>query len=84
MYLDFKISAWERVYIPKELEQEVLTGLKNGTILTSSDVICAFEEKGVEYDGMICLESLVPNDNDGHPTIEFIEDEGGDIIFRNA
>lgn len=84
MYLDFKISAWERVYIPKELEQEVLTDLKNGAILTSNDVIYAFEEKGVEFDGMIGLETLVPHDNDGQPTIEFIEDDGEVPIFRNA
>lgn len=24
MYLDFKITAWERVFVPKELEIEVI------------------------------------------------------------
>ena len=84
MYLDFKISAWERVYIPKELEEEVLQDLKNGAILTSNDVIHAFEEKGVEFDSMIGLETLVPHDNDGQFTIEFLEDDGDTPIFRNA
>ncbi len=28
MYLDFKISAWERVYIPKELRTRSINRLK--------------------------------------------------------
>jgi hypothetical protein len=83
MYLDFKISAWERVFVPKELEEEVLKSLKDGQIQTSNDIINHFE--GTERKDLFGIETLVPHENDGQCTIEFIEDgEDREPIFVNA
>lgn len=81
MHVDFKITAWERVQIPEEMEEEVLKGLKDGTIQNSNDLFELVEAKGGSYDGIIAEteEQILPSENDGQPTIEFFKQPKGQI-----
>jgi len=77
MHVDFKVTAWERVQIPEEMQEDVLKGLKDGTIATANDLVEFVGEKG-NYDGVIAEseEQMVISENDGQPTIEFHKERG--------
>ena len=77
MHVDFKVTAWERVQIPEEKKEEVLKGLKDGTIATANDLV-EFVGEGGNYDGVIAEteEQMVTSENDGQPTIEFHNERG--------
>lgn len=86
MYLDFKVTSWERVYVPEELSKQVEEKLKSGEIKTANDAIGLFEDKGVYYEGHIeeVEEQMTVEENGGCSTIELIEDDGEDPIFKNG
>lgn len=86
MYLDFKVTSWERLYIPEELSKQVEEKLKSGEIQTANDVIGLFGDRGVDYEGIIegVEEQMTVEENGGSSTIELIEDDGEDPIFKNG
>lgn len=86
MYLDFKITTWERLYVPEDLQQEIKEQLENGNLQTANDVIHKYEHKGVYMEGYISEtdETMSVDDNDGQPTIELLNDDGEEPIFKNA
>lgn len=74
MHIDFKISTWERVEIPSELEQEVLEAIKTGKITSTSDLV---DKYSLDWDKMEETdEQLIPADNDGQSTIEVFQNKG--------
>lgn len=83
MYLDFKITTWERVFVPDELKEEVLRLLKDGKIKTANDA-CNIEK--IYFEGTIdgTEVQLVPKENDGFRTIDFIDDDGEKSLFKNG
>lgn len=86
MYLDFKVTSWERLYIPEELSRQVEEKLKSGEIQTANDAIELFEDRGVYYEGHIAEveEQMTVEENGGSSTIELIGSNGGDPIFKNG
>jgi len=84
MKVDFKIETWESVEIPIEKEAIVLKALTDGKIQTANDLIDLLGDDA-DYKGMIpeIEQQMLPVENDGQATIEFINDDG-DIIFDNA
>lgn len=84
MYLDFKVTAWERVFIPEENKDEVLRLLKDGQILTSNDAIVHFEEEAL-FEGVIMEteEQMVVHENSGFSTIELTDDNDNEL-FKNG
>jgi hypothetical protein len=81
MHVDFKITAWERVEIPEDRKEVVLAALEDGRISTANDLIEFLEamyEEGYEYKGMVLEteEQMLPEENDGQPTIEFFSEKG--------
>ena len=86
MYLDFKVTVWERVYIPEEIKEEVIEALHTGQVQTSNDAFCIFLDKGVYFEGTIeeTEEQMTPEKNGGYSTIEFLDDDGEEPIFKNG
>jgi hypothetical protein len=89
MHIDFKITGWERVEIPEEMEEEVLSKIKDGTITTANDI---FALPNANPDGSLrcdmlpdVTESMSVEENGGASTIEaFADNQSGDLIFKNG
>lgn len=84
MYLDFKITAWDRVYIPEEIQEEVMQKLESGEVKTVEDALDYFEPRGVVFVDTIGFETMSLEENIGAATIEAITREGGDLIYKNG
>lgn len=84
MYLDFKITAWERVYIPEEIQEEVIQKLKSGEIRTKVDALNHFKKEGAVFDDTIGIETMCLEENRGHSTIEFIGEFNDIPLFKNG
>ena len=83
MKVDFKITIWERVRVPDNLSEEVLSKLKSGEISSSEDLY-NFLEDGFESEFLLETgEQLLITENDGQATIEVV-DEKRNIIFNNG
>jgi len=83
MYVDFKITCWERVTIPEEYKDEIQEKIKDGTIETANELI-EYLEAGI-YEGMVeeTEETMTPEENGGCATIEMGE-KGEGTFFGNA
>ena len=88
MYVDFLIQTWERVWVPEDMEPEVVEKVKNGEITNSNGIF----ELHREYDDipspavsqLTDLERSVSlEENDGWATIEIYDNEE-EAVFRNG
>jgi hypothetical protein len=82
--LDVKHTIWQRIeFDTKEQMLDVQERLKSGELTTGLDVIdhlagdCEIEYL---YD---TLEEMYPEENQGNPTIEIMNDEQGEVIWKN-
>lgn len=85
MKFDFKITAWERVEVPEELEAAVLEKVKSGDLRTTNEIISFVEDRGGSVSWEVipeCEEYLTPQDNGGEATIEVMED--GEFLYTNS
>jgi hypothetical protein len=84
MQIDFKITAWERITIPQELEQEVIKAIQNEEITNADDLIEMFGDDCF-YEGILTdvNQQMSIEENDHNATIEIINDKG-DNIFDNV
>ena len=84
MQVDFKITTWERITIPQELQEAVTKGILNEEITCSDDLIEMFGDdcfnEGILSD---VSQQMTIEENDHYPTIEVINDKG-DTIFDNV
>ena len=84
MYIDFKKSIWERVYIPKELEQTVKNRLgKDSLYDILGDLIYTIGEECDSEEIYETEEVLEPEQNKGKSTIE-VYDKIGECIYSNS
>ena len=85
MYIDFKKSIWERVYIPKELEQTVKNRLSKDSLYDIlNDLIYTAVGEGCDSEEIYETEEfLEPEQNKGKSTIE-VYDEIGECIYSNS
>lgn len=73
MEVDFKITTWERVVVPDEHKDEVISRLKDGSITTSNQLVEFVDGKGGDFEYGIIAEAeeqVSLDDNDGYTTIE--------------
>ena len=84
MEIDFKITTWERVTIPQELEKEVIKAIENEEITCSDDLIKLFGFEVCFYEGILLDVSaqMTVEQNGQKATIEVLNDKG-DTIFDN-
>ena len=84
MQIDFKITTWERITIPQELEQEVIKAINNEEITCADDLIEMFGDdcfnEGILSD---VSQQMTIEENDYNATIEVINDKGN-TIFDNV
>ena len=84
MYIDFKKSIWERVYIPKLREKEIKSRLgKDSLYDILSDLIYTIGEECNSEEIYETEEVLEPEQNKGESTIE-VYDEIGECIYSNS
>jgi hypothetical protein len=83
MYIDFKITTWERIYIKDEsLKDKIVAALKSGEITSADDVYELDKDANREllYD---VEKQMTIEDNDGFSTIEAYDEEG-DLLYQNG
>ena len=84
MQIDFKITTWERITIPQELEQEVIKAIQNEEISSADDLIEMFGDECFN-EGILSdvSQQMSIEENDHNATIEIINDKGN-TIFDNV
>lgn len=83
MYIDFKITTWERIYIKDEsLKDKIVAALKSGEI-TSADDVYEFDKDANRELLYSVEEQMSIYDNDGFSTIIAYDDEDT-ILYQNG
>lgn len=82
MYIDFKITTWERIHIKDEsLKDKIVAALKSGEITSADDVFEFDEEAYIET--LYEVESqMTVEENGGCSTIEAYEDKT--LLYENG
>jgi hypothetical protein len=84
MQIDFKITTWERISVPQELQEAVTKAIANEEITCADDLIEMFGDdcfnEGILSD---VSQQMTIEENDDNATIEVINDKG-DTIFDNV
>ena len=77
MQIDFKITTWERITVPQELEQEVIKAIASEEITCADDLFEMFGDdcfnEGILSD---VSQQMTIEENDYNATIEVINDKG--------
>lgn len=90
MYLDCKITTWERIELPPDisdaLKAKIIIALENGVITNGSDLYAFVEDNGgdtydLECNTLDCQEPLSLRENGGQPTLELFS--GNKKIWDN-
>lgn len=83
MYIDFKKTIWERVYLPDEMtvnEIKLLMDENSAAVLNN----ILIDEKGCNFENIYDSEEFIePEDNDNQPTIEVFCDNGEEFNNMN-
>lgn len=89
MYIDFKVTAWERMEIPDDLEEEVMKAITEGKITQANDLWAVV--KDFDGDCNIIDETIEQMDilkNDYQSTIEVYtlspREREAECIWENA
>ena len=84
MQVDFKITTWERITVPQELQEAVIKAIANESITNADDLIEMFGDDCF-YEGIITdvSQQMSIDENDGNATIEVLDDKGN-TIFDNV
>lgn len=85
MHVDFKITTWERVEVPPELEEVVTAKIKAGVITCSNDIWDILNGDDCNcniIDGT--SEQMSLDENDGFATIEIFDDTEQDPLYKNG
>ncbi|MEA2037237.1 MAG: hypothetical protein U9O94_07015 [Nanoarchaeota archaeon] len=83
MNIDFKITIWERIGIPEELEEEILAKFKSGEFEDYHQMTDAYPEE--EFPSVILYgseEAMTLDDNKGNSTFEIMSD--GKTLYSNG
>jgi len=82
MYVDFKISTWERMQIPEDEETKIQDGLLTGNFTSGDDVYNALGDCNVEFiEGMPSVQMTI-SENEGECTIELFNNNN-ERIWNN-
>jgi len=84
MYIDFKITTWERIYIKDEsLKDKIVAALKSGEITSADDVFDFNKDADREIFHEIDSQQMTIYDNDGFSTIIAYDDEDT-LLYKNG
>jgi len=84
MKFDFKITTWERVEVPTDLEELVCGAIKDDKIDSSNSLHDFLSENGHNVDTEYSIiqeveEQMSVEENGGSSTIEVLGDDGNNI-----
>lgn len=88
MYIDFKITNWERINIPKGYESKVKELIEKGYITCGDDLYEWFSDNDEKaYLNLFCQDldcntQMTLEENGGESTIEAYEN--GELFYENA
>jgi hypothetical protein len=85
MYCDFQIRIWERIQIPKHLEEDFINLVIDGEIYSKgSAAACLGNSILKSHEILIGTDQvLLPHDIGGAPTIQVYNDKN-EIVFDNG
>lgn len=80
MFVDFKLSTWERVIVPDALKDDVVAFIKKNPHATPDDLVTEYGLENCKFCGIDNSfdEYLTPETNSGQSTIEVIEEDYDD------
>ena len=81
MEVDFKITTWERIRVPKDKQAEVLSLLESGEVTNANELVDILDDASCE----ILIETevqMTPQENGGSSTIEALDN--GEYLFHNG
>ena len=88
MYIDFKITNWERIDIPKGYESKVKELIEKGYITCGDDLYDWFRDNNEEAylnlscQNLDCNTQMTLEENSGESTIEAYENN--ELFYENA
>lgn len=84
MYIDFKISLWERITVPQEIQVEFKNKVLSGQIKSPFDAFIHFGDKlNPDYEKLIDTVQMVNIDNNGGEATIQLFDKRHNLIFSN-
>ena len=84
MFIDFKITTWERVHVSDDMKDNVLELLKNKTIESSNDMYNELDAEQLSLEKLDEVEEeMTVEENGGCSTVEAFTDEG-ETIYQNG
>jgi len=84
MYIDFKITVWERIMIPSEKEKEVLERIKSKELESSNDLFNFIEGFDGDYEMLDDTSmQMTVKENSSEPTIEVFTENGFEPDWDN-
>ena len=85
MYAEFKITNWERVRVPSEIEDEVMEKIKSGEIESSNELLEEYPECTFEGEMEDCVaDQMSLEANGGFSTIEVRKAKGELVSWGNG
>lgn len=84
MLVDFKVAYWERIFVPDMYQDEVIEKIKRGEIKTVNDLLHQYGDEGAFLDSQFGHEQLTPEEQDGYSTIDILDDDEEEEIFKNG
>lgn len=80
MYIDFKVTGWERINIEETQHKKILKALKEGKIKSIDELYAKFGDYC--YSDGVLTETIVEITKKGKSVMEFYNNDG-EIIFQN-
>jgi len=75
--IDFKITVWERVYVPDQIYNDVLNDIKNDRIQSSDEIFGRYFHEDLSTEMLMDTTfQMMTHDNNGMSTIEILDDDG--------
>lgn len=83
MHIDVKKTIWERIYIPKDKKDSIISQIELGKSLESI-VDNLYNDPDISFEDIYeSAEMMIPEKNDGYSTIE-VFDNVNNLIYSNS
>lgn len=83
MHIDVKKTIWERIYIPKDKKDSIISQIELGKSLESI-VDNLYNDPDISFEDIYeSAEMMLPEKNDGYSTIE-VFDNVNNLIYSNS
>jgi hypothetical protein len=86
IFIDFKITAWERVRVTSTRAHTIIDKIKSGELYSSAQLTNVYDEPESTFTGIISEteEQLTVDKNDGKSTIEILNESQMNTVYKNG